>query len=58
MNKVTIKPGTWFTVACIGFGFAVACIEAGVKAYVNDDKWDKALAAEPTVQETPADDGV
>jgi hypothetical protein len=41
-----VKPRIWFSVAAAFFGAAVACIEIGVKSYVNDDHWDKALAAE------------
>lgn len=41
-----MRPKDFFTLACVFFGAAVGCIEAGVRAYVNDDKWDKALAEE------------
>lgn len=39
-----MKPQMWFAAACAFFGAAIACIELGVKGYVNDDKWDKALS--------------
>jgi hypothetical protein len=41
-----MKPTYWFGLAGVFLGCALACVETGVRAYVNENTWDKALVAE------------